>query len=464
MYGGTITGNKVGADIPANVTMTVGGTAKITGNTDMNVLLFEYDENSKSFINIDSSLTDAASIGVSITNSPTAEVPVQIATGATGLVDYTKIFKPDNTDRGYMVIKDAQGNLYLSAHQHSWQYTLGADGKSITATCVNTTNCPNIDGGSVTIKAPEENTLIYDGSNKKAILENKLLTGEKDPTISYTVGNGQGATLPDGSYPTNVGAYTASITVGGVTASVTYEIQKADPAAKNFVFTAPGSLTYDGMAKTADIKTATNITGMGDVMVKYYQGETEVQPMNAGEYKVKISVAYGSNFNAASDLTDENWAFRITPIITEPTVELSGNTTYTYTGERITPDVTVTIDGRPLTKGTDYTIIYGDNVNAGTNAGFVTVKAKGNYGFADVVKKFAIEKADPKLSFEKSTVTTSYGTQPANNKLTNMGNGVVTYQSNDNSVATVNEKVRLPLSEWARQPLPRQPPRRRTIS
>lgn len=440
MYGGAITGNRVGADIPAEITMTVGGTAKITGNTDMNVLLFEYDENSKSFINIDSSLTDAASIGVSITNSPTAEVPVQIATGATGLVDYTKIFKPDNTDRGYMVIKDAQGNLYLSAHQHSWQYTLGADGKSITATCVNTTNCPNIDGGSVTIKAPEENTLIYDGSNKKAILENKLLTGEKDPTISYTVGNGQGATLPDGSYPTNVGAYTASITVGGVTASVTYEIQKADPAAKNFVFTAPGSLTYDGMAKTADIKTATNITGMGDVMVKYYQGETEVQPMNAGEYKVKISVAYGSNFNAASDLTDENWAFRITPIITEPTVELSGNTTYTYTGERITPDVTVTIDGRPLTKGTDYTIIYGDNVNAGTNAGFVTVKAKGNYGFADVVKKFAIEKADPKLSFEKSTVTTSYGTQPANNKLTNMGNGVVTYQSNDNSVATVNEK------------------------
>ena len=439
MYGGTITGNKTGADIPAEVTMTVGGTAKITGNTNKNVFLFEYDENSKSFINIDSSLTDAASIGVATTNSPTAEVPVQIATGATGLVDYTKIFKPDNTDRGYMVIKDAQGNLYLSAHQHSWEYKPGADGKSITATCVNTTNCPNTDGGSVTIKAPEENTLIYDGSNKTAILENKLLTGETDPTISYTVGNGQGATLSDGSYPTNAGQYTASITVGGVTASVTYEIQKADPTAKNFVFTAPDSLTYDGKAKTADIKTATNITGMGAVAVKYYQGETEVQPMNAGEYKVKISVTGGTNFNAASDLTDENWAFRITPIITEPTVELSGNTTYTYTGERITPDVTVTIDGRPLTAGTDYTITYGDNVNAGTNDGSVTVRAKGNYGFADVVKKFTIEKADPKLSFEKPTVTTSYGTNPANNTLTNKGDGEVTYQSSNNSVATVKE-------------------------
>lgn len=441
MYGGTITGNKTGADIPAKVTMTVGGTAKITGNTKMNVFLYEYDEKSKSFINIDSSLTDAASIGVSITNPPTAEVPVQIATGATGLVDYTKIFKPDNTDRGYMVIKDAQGNLYLSAHQHSWEYKLDADGKTITATCVNTTNCPNIDGGSVTIKAPVENTLTYDGRNKTATLENNLLTGEQDPTISYTLGNGQGATLPDGSYPTNAGQYTASITVGGKTASVTYEIQKADPAANNFVFTVPGSLTYDGTAKTADIETATNITGMGDVTVmKYYQGEAEVQPINAGDYKVKISVADGSNFNAASDLTDENWTFTINRITTEPTVELSGNTTYTYTGEKITPDVTVTIDGKTLTEGTDYTITYGDNVNAGPDAGSVTVRAKGNYGFADVVKKFTIEKADTKLSFEKPTVTTSYGTKPANNELTNKGDGVVTYQSSNNSVATVNEK------------------------
>ncbi len=33
MYGGAITGNRVGADIPAEITMTVGGTARIIGNT-----------------------------------------------------------------------------------------------------------------------------------------------------------------------------------------------------------------------------------------------------------------------------------------------------------------------------------------------------------------------------------------------------------------------------------------------
>ena len=443
MYGGVITGNKTGASIPAEITMTVGGTARIIDNTEINVYLYETDKNSnsKSIIHIDPSLTDDASVGVTTDdNILTAEAPVQIATGATGSVKYTEIFKADWKDQGGLVTKDAQGNLYLSAHQHSWEYKLDADGKTITATCVNTTNCPNTDGGSVTIKAPVENTLTYDGSNKTATLENKLLTGEQDPTISYTLGNGQGATLPDGSYPTNVGAYTASITVGGKTASVTYEIQKADPAANNFVFTVPGSLTYDGTAKTADIETATNITGMGDVTVKYYQGETEVQPINAGDYKVKISVADGMNFNEARDLTDEKWAFKINRSITEPTVELSGNTTYTYTGEKITPDVTVTIDGKTLTEGTDYAITYGDNINAGTNAGSVIVRAKGNYGFTDFVKNFTIKKADPELSFEKPEVTTSYGTQPANNTLTNEGDGVVTYESSNNSVATVNEK------------------------
>lgn len=443
--GGSVTGNTAknnggGVYVDSNAkAMKVGGDVNITGNTENDVFLYEKDKNSKSIIHIDPSLTNAASIGVATNNRTRPNAPVQIASGATGSVNYTEIFKPNTKNSSYLVTKDAQGNLYLSAHQHSWEYKPGADGKSITATCVNTTNCPNIDGGSVTIKAPEENTLIYDGSNKTATLENQLLTGEQDPTISYTLGNGQGATLPDGSYPTNAGQYTASITVGGVTASVTYEIQRATPTAENFVFTAPGSLTYDGTAKTAGIKTATSITGMGDVTVKYYQGGTEVQPRNAGDYKVKISVTDGMNFNAASNLADESWAFTINRITTSPTVELSGNTTYTYTGERITPDVTVTIDGRPLTKGTDYTIIYGDNVNAGTNAGSVTVKAKGNYGFADVVKKFTIEKADPKLSFEKPEVTTSYGTNPAINTLTNKGDGKVTYQSSNNSVATVKE-------------------------
>ena len=392
-------------------------------------------------ITIGAGLTEKAKIGVSKSIAKLDEGKVYII--ATGAIDenkkYNEIFTSDVPDK-YFITSDGEGNLYLSMHQHSLTYVAGADGKTITAIC-EATGCPNQDnGGSVTIKAPEERT--YNGSGKAAKVtasDGWLGMAVDKITISYKDAEGN---LLSGA-PTDAGTYTASITVGGVTASVTYEIQKADPAANNFVFTAPGSLTYDGTAKTADIETATNITGMGNVTVKYYQGETEVQPINVGDYKVKISVADGSNFNAARDLTDENWAFKINRIITEPTVELSGNTTYTYTGERITPDVTVTIDGKTLTEGTDYTITYGDNINAGTNAGSVTVTAMGNYGFTDFVKNFTIKKSDPELSFEKSAVTKTYSdrSQPFTNSITRKGDGKVTYSSKDTTVATVDENT-----------------------
>ena len=49
----------------------------------------------------------------------------------------------------------------------------------------------------------------------------------------------------------------------------------------------------------------------------------------------------------------------------------------TYTGSALKPAVSVSIDGRSLTLGTDYTVEYGDNVEAGT--GTALVKGKGNY-------------------------------------------------------------------------------------
>ena len=50
---------------------------------------------------------------------------------------------------------------------------------------------------------------------------------------------------------------------------------------------------------------------------------------------------------------------------------------FTYTGSEVRPTVTVTCDGKTLTAGTDYTVAYANNVNAGTAS--VTVTGKGNY-------------------------------------------------------------------------------------
>ncbi|HIW77733.1 MAG TPA: hypothetical protein H9874_01115, partial [Candidatus Bilophila faecipullorum] len=49
----------------------------------------------------------------------------------------------------------------------------------------------------------------------------------------------------------------------------------------------------------------------------------------------------------------------------------------TYTGSALTPEVTLRDGGKALTAGTDYTVAYADNVNAGTAT--VTITGMGNY-------------------------------------------------------------------------------------
>lgn len=168
-------------------------------------------------------------------------------------------------------------------------------------------------------------------------------------------------------------------------------IEKATPTAENFSFTAPTDLIYNGKAKTAAIVPNTGITGMGDVSVKYGRDGREVQnPTNAGTYTVKIAVIEGTNYATASELTAERWKFTIARNTTEPTVTLSGDTT--YTGGQIKPTVTVIVRETTLVVGQDYTVTYGENKNAGENAGSVTVKAMGNYEFTDKTENFSIGK------------------------------------------------------------------------
>ena len=65
---------------------------------------------------------------------------------------------------------------------------------------------------------------------------------------------------------------------------------------------------------------------------------------------------------------------------------------YVYNGKEHTPEVTVTLNGQILTKDTDYTVSYSDNIDAGTAT--VTITGTGEYGrTASAV--FTIEKADP---------------------------------------------------------------------
>ena len=248
-----ITGNTVTGDGGGGVyvygaakKMNVSGDVKIENNWKGGTLnadtgLYEKGDNGSAnnlyldtgkYVTIDYSdgLSSNARISITTVDKPKSGKNVQIASGAKDGVDYTQIFTPDEADKGYMVSRTVFDILNL--HQHSWEYTNdGAD--TIKATCTDTT-CSSPNGGSVTIKAPDESTLTYTGQGHPATFENLLTTGDQVSAITYTQTKPTQQQLEIGATPTNAGTYTASIIVGRATASVTYEIAKATPSVGNW--------------------------------------------------------------------------------------------------------------------------------------------------------------------------------------------------------------------------------------
>lgn len=83
---------------------------------------------------------------------------------------------------------------------------------------------------------------------------------------------------------------------------------------------------------------------------------------------------------------------------------LSGISSAAYTGNAITPNVTLTQNGTALTKGTHYTVSYSNNINAGT--GKITITGTGNYFTGTRTATFTINRK----SLSNATVST-IGTQ-----------------------------------------------------
>ena len=76
-----------------------------------------------------------------------------------------------------------------------------------------------------------------------------------------------------------------------------------------------------------------------------------------------------------------------------------------YTGEQVKPDVTVADGSTTLAEGKDFTVTYGDNNSAGTNAGTVIITGTGNYA-GTVTKQFDITNAGTfEVIVDNSTLT-----------------------------------------------------------
>ena len=234
-------------------------------------------------------------------------------------------------------------------------YTYSASGNTITAVCANGENCPNPQS-TLKILAPAD--LYADGiTAKEATVENNLV----DTSVAVS-----DITYSSGSAPKTAGTYTASVTVGGATASVEYTLVKRNAVADMFVFSAPANLVYDGTVKYAAVDVSPEITGMGAVTVKYYKDGVETDPINAGTYTVKVSTAESDKYYALTDV--ELGSF---------TIEKKEITAFATVADKVY-DGTVNVDSSAINITLDG-IIDGDDVAADKfNGRFISANAKNN--------------------------------------------------------------------------------------
>lgn len=126
--------------------------------------------------------------------------------------------------------------------------------------------------------------------------------------------------------------------------------------------------------------------GAGDVTFKFFDkdgNQVSDQPFPVGKYKVTASCE-----DADTIYTAEKEFEVVARALTEENVTFGEN--LVYTGNELTQTVTVTVNGKTLTVGTDYTVSDLTGTEPGSYP--VTVAGTGNYT-GEVTKSFTISKA-----------------------------------------------------------------------
>jgi len=208
IYGGTIQNNSAttgGGIAFTGGTLNIKGKANISGNTGSNV----YVANGKT-INIVGALDDETSIGITIENGSGKFTNGLDGKGA------ASNFTADASGNEIRIVN--KEGYCGPPHSHSWIYT--ADGDTITAVC------SGVEAGSCDI---ETQTIKIVASGK--VYDGTAVTATLTKSDGWTAANGL-SVVPDIAYSgnTDAGTYTASITLGEVTASAEFTIDEASMA------------------------------------------------------------------------------------------------------------------------------------------------------------------------------------------------------------------------------------------
>lgn len=239
---------------------------------------------------------------------------------------------------------------------------------------------------------------------------------------------------------TNVGKATVTVTVGGDSTEVKFNIVKDN---KTKIEMAPVSVTYgtdytlNPVAKTS----AGNVIENANIALKYYTDEAcqnewtssadETKPTAAGIYWAKASLKETNNYVAAEEVV------KVEILNATFTVSATG---YSGTYDGKARSISVDAGNAVVTYSTDgenYTAENPSFTDAGTyTVYYKAVKANHEDVLGSAVVK--ITKAKPELSFAQTAMTVRPSAAPFKNELTKAaGTEDVKYSSSNEAVATV---------------------------
>lgn len=191
-------------------------------------------------------------------------------------------------------------------------------------------------------------------------------------------------TFPDDM--TNVGTKTLTITginnfKDDVSPSPSYTITPRTITAEMVSVTLPtltggGNYVYDGSAKVPDVTVTdgTTVLNSNDYTLTYTNN------VNVGLNTASVTVTGKGNYTGSvttyftiveSGIDDEN------PTTSFTVALATSGQTFTYNGSAQTPSIVVSFGSVILDLDTDYSVLYSNNINAGTAT--ITVTGKGNY-------------------------------------------------------------------------------------
>ena len=279
--------------------------------------------------------------------------------------DYTATYKGDQVNAGTFTVTFTGIGKYTGSVTKKYTIQPSRIYSSSTTCTISPENCI-YDG-----KPQEPNVVITD--------HGKALTRGKDYTVEY-------------QNNTSIGRARAGITgIGNYSGYFTTAFYISRGSISNCDITlSDTSLTYDGTEKKPPVTVKCNgntLTEDQDYYL-YYRNNT-----NVGTASVTISGA--GNFSGSETKTFQIKASDFSKC----DIQLSASS-FTYDGTEKKPKITVKSGRKLLVSGTDYTVSYKNNINAGTAS--VTITGKGKYS-GTITKSFSIKPA----GFTKASVTLS---------------------------------------------------------